>query len=158
MTLFHGTSVFLALQMKIKCEKQIAAIRICRYKHKEIWYTRTACWSCSFSSSTVFAIRTVYASFTRTLQTSHFKEMESYGREKEGLNHVNILLETVDSNIYIYISWAMRSPILVWCHSCLKMPMQLLYLTESWNWSRKLLNIWIQIRLMCWQWASHSLQ
>ena len=103
MTLFHGTSVFLALQMKIKCEKQIAAIRICRYKHKEIWYTRTACWSCSFSSSTVFAIRTVYASFTRTLQTSHFKEMESYGREKEGLNHVNILLETVDSNIYIYL-------------------------------------------------------
>jgi len=35
------------------------------------------------SSSALPAIRTVYASVARTLQTSHLEEMESYDREKE---------------------------------------------------------------------------
>ena len=47
---------------------------------------------------------------------------------------------------------------MVWCHSYLKMPMQLPYSAVSWIWSRKLWNICIQIRLLCWQWTSQSPQ
>ena len=44
----------------------------------------------------------------------------------------------------------------VWCHSCLKMPMQLPYSTVSWIWSRKLWNSWIQIRgrVVEWFWMA----
>ena len=41
------------------------------------------------SSSALPAIRTVYASVARTLQTSHLEEMESYDREKGGLEDYN---------------------------------------------------------------------
>ena len=49
-----------------------------------------------------------------------------------------------------------QSSTLVWCHSCLKMHTQLPYSTVSWILSRKLWNICIQIRLLCWRWTSRS--
>ena len=45
----------------------------------------SACWLHTPSSSALPAIRTVYASVTRVLQSSHVEEMESYDGEKGDL-------------------------------------------------------------------------
>ena len=62
---FHGTGVSLARQAENEGEMRMLS------------HTR--------SSSALPAIRTVYASVARTLQTIHLEEMESYDREKGGL-------------------------------------------------------------------------
>ena len=135
------------------------AVRICRYEHKEIWpicllITHTR------SSSALPAIRTVYASVARTLQTIHLEEMESYDREKGGLQDYTYTLwwKLNPSQVKSISHGQSKSPILVWCHSCLKIPTQLPYSTASWIWPRKPWDIWIQIRLLCWRWTSRSPQ
>ena len=99
------------------------AVRICRYEHKEIWpicllITHTR------SSSALPAIRTVYASVARTLQTIHLEEMESYDREKGGLHDYNYTLcwKLNPSQVESISHGQSKSPILVWCHSCFKFP------------------------------------
>ena len=128
----------------------VDAVRNCRYEHKEIWpicllITHTR------SSSALPTIRTVYASVARTLQTSHLEEMESYDRQKRGLQDYNYTLcwKLNPSQVESISHGQSKSPILVWYQSCLKIPTQLPYSTVSWIRLRKLWNIWIQIRLLC---------
>ena len=82
--------------------------------------------------------------------------MESYDREKgRPKAYIYTLCWKLNPSQVESISQRKsQSSTLVWCHSCLKMPMQLPYSTLLWIWSRKMWNIWIQIRLQCWQWTS----
>jgi len=123
-------------------------------------YGLSACWLHTRSSSALPAIRTVYASVARTLQTIHLEEMESYDREKGGLQDYTYTLwwKLNPSQVKSISHGQSKSPILVWCHSCLKIPTQLPYSTASWIWPRKPWDIWIQIRLLCWRWTSRSPQ
>ena len=142
---FHGTGVSLVRQVENEGEMRMLS--------------ESTCWLHTRSCSALPAIRTVYASVARTLQTSHLEEMESYDREKGDLQDYNYTLcwKLNPSQVESISHWQSKSPILVWCHSCLKIPTQLPYSTASWIWSRKLWNIWIQIRLLCWH-TSHSPQ
>ena len=135
------------------------AVRIC-IDTSTRKYGLSACWLHTPSSSALPAIRTVYASVTRVLQSSHVEETESYDGEKGDLQDYNYTFgwKLNPSQVESISHGQSKTPILVWCHSCLKIPTQLPYSTASWIWSRKLCNIWIQIRLLCWRWTSRSPQ
>ena len=85
---------------------------------------------------------------------------EHKDREKGGLQEYNYTLcwKLNPSQVESISHGQSKSPVLVWCHSCLKIPTQLPYSTASWIWSRKPWNIWIQIILLCWRWTSRSPQ
>ena len=79
---FHGTSVSLARQLENEGEMRILSESV-------DMSTRThgvsPCWLHTRSSSALPATRTVYASVARALQSSYLEKMESYDREKGGL-------------------------------------------------------------------------
>ena len=152
---FHGTSVSLARQAENEGEMRMLSESVDTSTRN---YGVPACGLHTRSSSALPAIRTVYASVARALQSSHLEEMESYDREKGGLEDYILCWNLNPSQVESTSHWKSQSSILVWCHSCLKMPTQLPHSAVSWIWSRKLWNVWIVIRLLCWRWTSRSPQ
>ena len=70
---FHGISVSLARQAENDGEMRMLSKSVDASAKK---YGVSACWLHTRSSSTLPAIRTVYASVARALQSSHLEEMD----------------------------------------------------------------------------------
>ena len=86
---FHGTSVSLARQAETEGEMRMLSESVDTSTRK---YGVSACWLHTRSSRALPAIRTLDASVARALQSSHLGEMESYDREKGGLQDYNYTL------------------------------------------------------------------
>ena len=70
---FHGTGVSLARQAENEGEMRMLSESVDTSAKK---YGVSACWLHTRSSSTLPAIRTVYASVARALQSSHLEGMD----------------------------------------------------------------------------------
>ena len=99
---FHGTSVSLARQTENEGEMWMLSESVDKSTKK---YGVSACWLHTRSSSALPAIRTVYASVARALQSSYLEEMESYDRKKRRPRGLYTLCWKVKPSQVESISW-----------------------------------------------------
>ena len=121
---FHCRSVSLVRQTENEGEMWMQSES--RYEHKEIWHITTACWLHTLIQCLAHHQNSLCLYCKHTANLSPWGDGKVWQGKKRPKALYTLCWKLNPSQVESISHWKSQSPILVWCHFCLKMPTQLL--------------------------------